>query len=92
MTKAQALSIIGSVLSSLFGKSLEHIGEYVNDKFIEIHTVSSLSYFVIALMLAIVEFGYANQSSMRKKLQIVGIVLNFLGTEALTSILLISSH
>jgi len=30
MTKAQALSIMGSVLGSLFGKSVDHIVDHVN--------------------------------------------------------------
>lgn len=77
--RAQALTIIGAVLCSLFGFNLEYLGK-MGQSFIEVHTLSSLSYFVFAQLIALVEMGVDENSSTGESLRLVALVLNALGT------------
>lgn len=56
LTIYQSYAIVGSILSSLFGHNLGHVGNS-SKNFVEIHTIASLNYLAICLLLEMAQFS-----------------------------------
>lgn len=88
LNKVQILTVIGCVLGSLFGHKFEQIGDKV-PKFIEVHTVSSLSYFVAVEAFIVLEIVFQSNmlvASIFNKLQLIFGVLGGLEIFYLTGV------
>jgi len=82
LNKVQIVTVIGCILGSVFGHNFEQIGDKV-PKFIEVHTVSSLSYFVVVEALVVLEVVFQSNVLVANILNKFELTFGILGKPSL---------